>query len=203
MAVSGKCGILSLVLLLAAVPAASVSRAGGEIAECRNLYRVPLSDPSARPRDLKLRVRHSLKTSATGSQVQWTLSLRNRTSRALRLKFPTSQYANVVVRQRRKIVYSWSAERAFLQVVTPRRLPAGATYVCSLGAPDPLDLDPGRYELIAYLASTVPVRTRRSLVVPGGPGPGASSHHGACPRASTGPPRVWHELANIWRGHVN
>jgi hypothetical protein len=164
MAVSGKCGVLSLVLLLAAVPAASASRAGGEISECRNLYRVPVSDRSARPRDLELRVRYSLERSVTGPDVRWILSLRNRTSRALRLRFPTSQYANVVLRQSGRIVYSWSAQRAFLQVFTARRLGARATYVCFLSR-DLLDLDPSRYELIAYLASTVPVRTRRSLIV--------------------------------------
>jgi hypothetical protein len=167
MAVSGKCGVLFLVFLLAAVPATSASRAGGEISECRNLYRVSASPRSARPRDLELRVSYSLQTSATGPQVQWTLSLRNRISRALRLSFPTSQYANVVLRRSGKIMYSWGSHRAFLQVVTARRLPARTTYVCSLGPPDPLDLEPGRYELIAYLASTVSVRTRRSLVVPG------------------------------------
>jgi hypothetical protein len=81
------------------------------------------------------------------------------------LRFPTSQYANVVLRQSGRIVYSWSAQRAFLPVFTARRL-ARATYVCFLSR-DLLDLASGRYELIAYLASTVPVRTRGSLVLRG------------------------------------
>ena len=159
--------VLSLVLLLAAVPAASASRAGSEISHCRTFLRgIPATDRSAQPRDLDLRVSYSLETSVTGGQVRWTLSLRNRTSSALRLSFPTSQYANIVLRQSGKIVYSWSSHRAFAQVITARRLGPGATYVCNLG-PDPLDLQPGRYELIANLASrNVPVRTRRSLVVP-------------------------------------
>jgi hypothetical protein len=162
---------LSLVLLLAPVPAASASRAVREISDCRTFplsYPVPVSPRSARPRDLDLKVRSSLATSVTGPQVRWIISLRNRTSRALRVRFPTSQYGNVVLRQSGKIVYSWSSHYAFAQVISARRLGARATYVCSLG-PDPLDLEPGRYELIAYLASTVPVRIRRSLVVPPAP----------------------------------
>jgi hypothetical protein len=160
--------VLSLVLVLAAVPAASASRAGGEISHCEtSLSGVRVSDRSARPRDLDLSVSYALETSVTGPQVRWILSLRNRTSSALRVSFPTSQYANVVLRQGGEIIYSWSANRVFAQAVTARRLDARATYVCILG-PDPLDLEPGRYELIAHLAGkTVPVRTRRSLLVRG------------------------------------
>lgn len=102
----------------------------------------------------------------TGTQVRWTLSLRNRTSKALRLSFRSSQYADVVLRQGGRTVYSWSDHRVFLTVITALRLGAEETYVCSLG-PDPLDLEPGRYELIAYLASSVPIRTRRSFIVRG------------------------------------
>jgi Intracellular proteinase inhibitor len=159
--------VLSLVLLLAAVPAASASRAGSEISHCRTFGVIPPTHRSAQPRDLDLKVSYSLEPSVTGQQVRWTLSLRNRTSSALRLSFPTSKYANVVLRQGGKIGYSWSSDRVFAQYVTARRLGPGATYVCNLG-PDLLDLEPGRYELIAYLASrSVPVRTRRSLVIPG------------------------------------
>jgi Intracellular proteinase inhibitor len=159
--------VLSLVLLLAAVPAASASRTGGEISHCRTFGVIPPTHRSAQPRDLDLKVSYSLETSVTGGQVRWTLSLRNRTSSALRLSFPTSQYANVILRQGGKIVYSWSSDRVFAQVVTSRLLGARATYVCSLG-PDLFDLEPGSYEVTAYLASrSVPVRTRRSLVIPG------------------------------------
>jgi hypothetical protein len=155
--------VLSLVLLLAAVPAASASRAGGQISHCKTFYGVPPSDRSARPRDVELRVSYSLERSVTGPDVRWILSLRNRTSSSLGLRFPTSQYANVVLRRGAKIMYSWSSQRVFLPAVTVRRLGPRATYVCSL-ARDLLDLEPGRYELIAYLASTVPIRTRRSFV---------------------------------------
>jgi hypothetical protein len=158
--------VLALVLLLAAGAAASTPRAGAEISHCRTFFGAPLSDRSARPRDLDLQVSYAPGTSITGTQVRWTLSLRNRTSKVLRLGFPSSQYAEVVVRQGGRTVYSWSDHRVFLPVVTALRLEAGETYVCSLG-PDPLDLEPGRYELIAYLASSVPIRTRRSLVVRG------------------------------------
>jgi Intracellular proteinase inhibitor len=128
---------------------------------------VRVSDRLARSRDLDLSVSYALETSVMGPQARWILSLRNRTSRALRVSFPTSQYANVVLRRGGKIIYSWSAKRGFAQAVSGRRLGAGATYVCTLG-PDPLDLEPGRYELIAHLAGkTKPALTRRSLLVRG------------------------------------
>ena len=156
---------MPLLLLLAAVPA-SASPAGPEIPHCKTLMSdLPAADRGAQPRDLDLRVRHSLEASGLGRRVRWTLILHNRTSSALALGFPTSQYANVVLRRRTKTVYSWSAHRAFFQVNTARVLAPGATYACSLG-PDPLDLEPGRYELIANLASRLQVRTRRSLVIP-------------------------------------
>jgi Intracellular proteinase inhibitor len=110
-------------------------------------------------------VSYSLETSAAGPQVRWILSLHNRTSKALGLSFPDRQYANVILRRGAEILYSWDADRGFAQVFSARRLGARATYVCNLG-PDPLDLQPGRYELIAYLASrSVPVRTRRLLII--------------------------------------
>jgi Intracellular proteinase inhibitor len=160
--------VLPLVLLLAAVPAASASRPGGEIPHCKTLLsEVPPSDRSARPQDLELSVRYTLETVLpAGQRVRWILNLRNRTSRALRLSFPSSRYANVVLRRGGRVVYSWSYRRFFLDVVTARRLGARATYVCSLG-PDLLDLEPGRYEVVAYLSSMMRAETRRSLVVPG------------------------------------
>lgn len=160
--------VLSLVLVLAVVPAASASRAGGEISHCKTYSSgLSVSDRLARPRDLDLSLSYALETSVTGPRVRWILSLRNRSPRALRLSFPSSQYANVVLRQGGKIIYSWSANRGFAAVVSGRRLGARATYVCSLG-PDPLDVEPGRYELIAHLAGkTKPALTRRSLLVRG------------------------------------
>lgn len=126
---------------------------------------MPVSDRSARPRDLDLRVSYSLETSAAGPQVRWILGLRNRTSKSLGLSFPDRQYANGILRRGAEILYSWDADRGFAQVFSARRLGPRATYICSLG-PDRLDLEPGRYTLIACLASkSVPVRTRRSFAV--------------------------------------
>jgi hypothetical protein len=162
---------LSLVLLLAAVPAASASRAVPEIPDCRTFHLsspVPVSPRDAQPRDLDLRVRYSLATSVGGPQVRWILSLRNGTPRALRVRFGSSQYADVVLRRSGGIVYQWGSDRVFAQVVTSRLLGARGTYVCSL-SPDLFDLEPGRYEVTAYLASGVPVRIRRSLVVHAAP----------------------------------
>jgi hypothetical protein len=83
------------------------------------------------------------------------------------LTFPTSQYANVIVRRGGRLVYSWHYRRAFFQAFTGRTLEPGATYVCTLG-PDALELDPGRYEVIAYL-NTYGLRVfkRHSLLASG------------------------------------
>lgn len=125
-------------------------------------------DRSARPRDLDLSVRSAPARVATGRKVLWILSLRNRTSRALDVTFPDSRYADVVLRQNGRIVYAWSSRYSLhLAVVRVLRLAAGATRVCSL-FPDRLNVEPGRYELIAYLASrNAPLRARRWLLVRG------------------------------------
>ena len=160
---------LSLLLLLVAVPAASASQAGGELPYCGAgpTSGVPVPDRSAGPRDLALSVRSAPATPFPGQKLRWILSLRNRTSNALHMRFRSSKYAEVVLRRDGEIVYSHTDNHAFLQVVIIWRLDARATYVCELG-PDRLDLEPGRYELTADLASsTAPVGTRRSLLVRG------------------------------------
>jgi Intracellular proteinase inhibitor len=75
-------------------------------------------------------------------------------------------YGNVVLRRGGETVYAWARGHGFLQAVTYRRLGPRETYACRLG-PDVLDLQPGRYEVFAYL-SLLGMRavTRRSLVVP-------------------------------------
>ena len=164
--------VLPLVLFLAAVPAASASPTGGEIPHCKPLWsdELPPSDREAQAQDLELSVRYTWETALpAGQHVRWILSLRNRTSLALHLSFRSTQYANVMLLRGGRIVYSWDAKYGFGQSLTARRLGPRETYVCRLG-PDLLDLEPGRYELVAYLNSMTRVQRvniRRSFVVPG------------------------------------
>jgi Intracellular proteinase inhibitor len=82
------------------------------------------------------------------------LSLRNRTSRALRLTFPTTGYGVVVLRRRGRVVYA--SNSGFFPAFTSRTLAPRETYLCTLG-PDELDvenLEPGRYEQVATIHTT-------------------------------------------------
>ena len=83
-----------------------------------------------------------------------------------RRKAPTSQYADVVVRKGGRLEHRWASGHVFFQAFTHRILRPRETYVCTLEA-DSLNLEPGRYEVRAYLTSTIRVFTRRSLLVNG------------------------------------
>jgi hypothetical protein len=156
--------LVGLVVLLALVPAASASQnETTRIADCGTLDN-PAVRPVrvARPRDFDFSVRYS----TDGTHVRWVLSLRNRTRRAVGIAFPTYQYADVVVRKGGRVEHRWSWRRAFQQAFSHRILRPRETYVCAL-LPARLDLEHGRYELHAYLTSTIRVETRRALLVNG------------------------------------
>ena len=121
---------------------------------------------AARARDVELRLRYSVDSSHTLPRALWVVSLRNRTRETLTLTFPTSQYADVVVRRGSVIRYRWSLGRVFLQAFSSRTLRPSETYICTLG-PDPLVVGPGPYTVIASLStSRIRVVARRPLVVP-------------------------------------
>lgn len=156
-----------LLVFLLALPAATASGAPAkEPANCDFRVEDFRNTRAARVGDLELRVAYSAVTSTRGPRVQWVLTLRNRSRKGLWLAFPTSQYANVVVRQGGRIRHSWHFGQLFFQAFTARSIGPRQTYVCTL-RPAPLDLEPGRYEVLAHLTSTIRVSTRRSLLVRG------------------------------------
>jgi hypothetical protein len=158
---------LALALLLAAASAAPAPGANGKLPDCQTLFDTAWPTRAARPGEVELTAAYSASPSAAGSRVTWTLRLRNRTGTRLGLSFPTSQYANVIVRRGGRLVYSWHFRRVFFQAFTGRTLEPGETYVCRL-APDALELEPGRYEVIAYLSTyRLRVFKRHSLLVNG------------------------------------
>lgn len=143
-------------LLLAVVPATSASPSPTQRAQtCQTLGFQPTdADRDARAGDVDLRVGVS-QEQAVGEfpHVLWTLRLRNRTGQALRLTFPTNQYADLVLRRRGRVFHAWSWGRHFYPAFTYRTLAPHETYVCSLG-PDELNVEgpePGRYEQVAFL----------------------------------------------------
>ena len=156
---------LSVLGLLLLVPAAATSSAANGLPECGG------GGPSrtarlARSSDLDLAVAYLAEPSSAGTRVGWRVTLRNRTRKALVLSFPTSQYADVIVRRGGERRHLWSWRKAFFQLLTARTLGPRETYTCTL-RPTVLELEPGRYELIAYLTSTTRVFLRRSLLVRG------------------------------------
>jgi hypothetical protein len=158
---------LWLLAFLLAVPAATASGAPAKEPESCDIRVEDFRNTRpARVGELDFEVAYSAVSSARGPRVQWVLTLRNRTRKALYLAFPTSQYGNVVVRQGGRIRHSWHLGHAFFQAFTARSIRPRQTYVCTL-RPALLDLEPGRYEVLAHLTSTVRVSTRRSLLVRG------------------------------------
>jgi hypothetical protein len=146
-------------LVLAFVPATSAAQAHRQgIDRCQTGGHTP-GVGVARARDLQLRVAvHKEQAPGEAARVLWTLSLRNRTGRAIEVTFPTDKYADVVLRRKDRAVYAWSRGRWFYPVITSRALAPHETYTCTLG-PSELNVDglePGRYQQIAFLAILEP-----------------------------------------------
>lgn len=155
----------SALALLLVVPAAPTSSAANGLPECGG---GGLSRPArlARSSDLDFAVAYVAEPSPAGTRVGWRVTLRNRTRKSVVLSFPTYQYADIIVRRGGERRHVWSWRKAFQQAFTARTLGPRETYTCTL-RPTVLELEPGRYELIAYLTSTTRVFVRRSLLVRG------------------------------------
>jgi hypothetical protein len=156
---------LSVLALLFAAPAAPTSSAANGIPECGG-GGTARTARLARSSDLDFAVAYVAEPSSAGTRVGWRVTLRNRTRKAVVLSFPTSQYADVIVRRGGERRHRWSSRKAFFQAFTARTLGPRETYTCTL-RPTVLELEPGRYELIAYLTSTTRIFLRRSLIVRG------------------------------------
>jgi hypothetical protein len=166
---------LAIALILPVVPVAAASQSKDQSVEnCEpSLESMPSAD-DARARDLKLKVAYSRQDVAGDPpSVLWTLSVRNRTARAVRLTFNSSRYANVVMRRNGRVAYSWSRGRGVYDAITYKTLGPHEAYVCTLGPDSIEDLQPGRYRVIARLNTWWPrtfaplrVEARRWFFVP-------------------------------------
>jgi hypothetical protein len=141
-------------LLLALLPASASPARSDAVPSCGPGPLSHATAPAARPGQLGLALAvHTEQAPGESPRAVWTLTLRNRTFKTLGITFPTSQYAEVLLRRRGKVAYSWSAGRGFFPAFSARALGPRETYVCTLG-PDTLPvegLEQGRYELRAYL----------------------------------------------------
>jgi Intracellular proteinase inhibitor len=157
------CALLLVAVAAAWVPAASPS-AGASPGECRNEFGPPAQGVrGAKASDLDL----GFRVGTQGREITWILSLHNRTSERLLLRFSGGQYGNVVVRHNGSVVYSWQLGEKFIALKMYRTLAPEATYTCYLD-PEQFDLGspgPGRYRITAYLNTSPPAVASRSISI--------------------------------------
>jgi hypothetical protein len=106
-------------------------------------------DPASR---LAVRLEISPVPPRSGDAVRWTFSVANRGDRARALMFASGQQGDVVLEADGVERYRWSRDKAFVLMVTERELDPGETWSFSLE--DLLDVEPGRYSLVASVAAT-------------------------------------------------
>jgi len=142
--------------VLLVVPASSASPSQGSAVQSCGTDFGNSAGSSPRPGELGLKVAvHGEQAPGESPRVLWTLTLRNRTAKTLGLTFPSSQFADIVLRRKGRTAYRWSMGRGFYQAFTAKTLGPRETYVCTLG-PDTINVDgleQGRYELLAYLTA--------------------------------------------------
>lgn len=95
--------------------------------------------------------------------VAWTLTLRNRSSQAVTLVFPSGQRGDVVLRRRGAVAYRWSADKAFTLAIEELTVPAGGVRRFVLHERR-LRVAPGRYALEARITGTPPGAAKGPLV---------------------------------------
>lgn len=81
--------------------------------------------------------------------------------------FPSGQQGDVVLESDGVELYRWSRDKAFVLMISERELDAGETWSFSLE--DVLDVEPGRYSLVASVTASPPppvVRSEQMLVAP-------------------------------------
>lgn len=105
---------------------------------------------------LRLQVTVGKDTFARGEPVSIFLRVVNTAASAVALIFPSSQQFDLIVRQRGALIWQWSHDKAFLQVIREVSLAPGETLTFS-GTWDQRDLqgrqvDPGTYDVyVAFL----------------------------------------------------
>jgi Intracellular proteinase inhibitor len=102
----------------------------------------------------------------SGGPVLWAFSVANRGHEARTLMFPSGQQGEVVLEADGVERYRWSRDKAFVLMITERELDAGE--MLSFSLEDVLDVEPGRYSLVASVtASPSPPKLRTQLTVAG------------------------------------
>jgi hypothetical protein len=120
---------------------------------------------SLEPR-LRLRVATIPKTLERGDTPLWVLTTTNRSSRARRVGFANSAYAEIQLWRNGRRVYSWYEAAVHQQALWGRVIPARSSWSCVQAANSPLELEPGRYTLVAVvLTHGQRPRVRRAIML--------------------------------------
>ena len=124
----------------------------------------PPTRPEPGAGGLSLTVRHGEPVRAR-APVTWTLEVRNAGTAPVTLVFSSGQRGDVVLAQDGRERYRWSRGRAFTQVFGEMPLAPGQAQSFELRE-ESLVVEPGRYELVASLATRpAPSEVRRSVTV--------------------------------------
>jgi hypothetical protein len=121
---------------------------------------------SPKPR-LGLRVATIPKNLKGTDEPLWVLTVTNRTSRHRSLGFADSAYAEIQLWRAGRRVYSWYDSSIHQQAFWGRVVRARSSWSCVQRAADPLDLEPGRYTLVAFVLtrSGPRPRARRAIML--------------------------------------
>jgi hypothetical protein len=123
--------------------------------------------------ELELILKLSKTTLAPDEPLQMTLTACNKTSRTIEATFPTAQRQDYEVSRSGSVVWHWSHDRAFAQVLTSESWTPG--HCRDIGTEQWLQMDdggrpvgPGSYDVVGVLTTTSPKRTpaQRVCVVP-------------------------------------
>jgi len=100
-----------------------------------------------------------------GAPVTWTVRVRNGGQEPTTLTFGSGQRAEVVLEQGQAERYRWSGGKVFTQAFAETSIAAGQEESFEL-KDDTLDVEPGRYELVASLTSQPsPTEVRQAVTV--------------------------------------
>jgi hypothetical protein len=90
----------------------------------------------------------------SGEAVRWEFSVANRGEEPRALMFPSGQQGDVVLGAGGVEHYRWSRDKAFVLMISERELDAEEKW--SFALENVLDVEPGRYSLVASVTATPP-----------------------------------------------
>lgn len=126
---------------------------GGSLSDgVLSVTEAPASLGEARGAGVTVRFDHSPRPLSTSGTVFWRLDVRNTAAVDLHLTFGSGQKGDVVVSAGDTEVYRWSRDKVFTEAIEQVALAPGEVLGVVLN--DPVTLDPGDYEVRAWITGT-------------------------------------------------